>query len=141
MPECCEKAIIRSGYVPLSRRLLEYGEESYSDSTLTQNVVMWVFSFFDEDSMCRKCRMAFGEMFDWFDRYGLFKDPVRGVRMVIEPQASQNLIYADLGMEKLPANIFCDAEGRIIDIIFEFPEARWLEEHILPVIQNEGRIA
>lgn len=139
MSACCGKAVIRAGYETISQRFLNYGREAYAENTKKQRVVMWVFSFFDEQNMCKTCRTAFGEMFDWFNKYGLFDSLSTAVRLVIEPSPEQNLIYKDLGMEKLPANVFCDSEGKIIEILFEFPDSRWLDNYILPYIQEAGK--
>lgn len=138
---CCGEAIIRAGYHTISQRLLMYGQEAYSENTTKQRTVMWVFSFFDQENMCKKCKTAFGEMYDWFDKYGLLTSLSTGVRIVLEPQPEQNLIYTDLGMNKLPANIFCDEHGKIIEILFEFPDKKWLENYIMPYIQEAGKRA
>ena len=98
---------------------------------------MWVFSFFDESKMCEKCRSDFATMYEWFQKYGLFDSPTGCVRIVVEGSPGGNLIYTDLGMEKLPAHLFCDSRGRIVDILFQFPTVQWLEKHVLPFIQSE----
>ena len=137
---CSNAAIIHGGYEPLSKRLLEYGKEAYSDLVSRQRVIMWVFVFYDENDQCPSCKQAFSDMFAWFNKYNLFDDPVRCVRSVIEPDPEKNWIYTDLGMHKLPAVVFCNDKGLIYDIVFEFPGQRWLEEYILPYIQNDGKI-
>lgn len=141
MSACCgNNVFIQSGYRTLSHRLLDYGKEAYADVTSRQRVIMWVFIFYDDSTMCKMCKAAFDEMFSWFRKYGLFDNPVRCVRTVIEDDPEKNLIYTDLGMQKLPAIVFADDNGRIIDILFEFPEAKWLENYILPYIQADGGV-
>lgn len=142
MSICCSDGVFISGeYQPLSHRLLSYGEEAYKDVKKHQRVVMWVFLFYDESDLCPKCKESFRDMFDWFNKYGLFNDPIRCVRTVVEPEPMKNLIYTDLGMKKLPAVVFADEKCRILDILFEFPGPRWLEEYVLPYIQDDGKLA
>lgn len=141
MSACCgDKVIIRGGYEPLSQRLLSYGKEAYSDVTAKQRVVMWIFIFYDNDSACQTCKSAFDDMFAWFHKYGLFTDPSRAVRTVVEDDPEKNLIYTDFGMSKLPMLVFTDSEGRILDILFEFPNEKWLNNYIMPYIQADGKI-
>ena len=137
---CSDSVVIHGGYEPLSQRLLSYGQDAYSDVNSRQRVVMWVFVFYDENDQCPSCKQAFSDMFSWFNKYHLFDDPVRCVRTVIEPEPEKNLIYTDLGMHKLPAVVFCTDKGQIYDIVFEFPGQKWLEEYILPYIQNDGKL-
>jgi hypothetical protein len=61
------------------------------------------------------------------------------VRTVIEPEAEKNLIYTDLGMQKLPAIVFCNEKGLIYHVMFHFPEQKWLDTYILPYIQDDGK--
>lgn len=142
MSVCCSDGVFISGeYQPLSQRLLSYGMEAYKDVKKRQRVVMWVFMFYDESAMCPACKQSYSEMFAWFHKYNLFDDPVRCVRTVIEPEPKKNLIYTDLGMNKLPTVVFADEKGRILDILFEFPGTKWLEQYVLPFIQDDGKLA
>jgi len=142
MSICCSDGVFISGeYVPLSQRLLAYGKEAYSDVTKRQRVIMWVFIFYDESDMCPKCKESFSDMFAWFNKNNLFNDPIRCVRTVLEPEPKKNLIYTDLGMAKLPAVVFADEKCRVLDILFEFPGDRWLNEYVLPYIQDDGKLA
>lgn len=142
MSICCSDGVFISGeYVPLSQRLLAYGKEAYSDVTKRQRVIMWVFIFYDESDMCPKCKESFSDMFTWFNKNNLFNDPIRCVRTVLEPEPKKNLIYTDLGMAKLPAVVFADEKCRVLDILFEFPGERWLNEYVLPYIQDDGKLA
>jgi hypothetical protein len=142
MSVCCSDGVFISGeYQPLSQRLLSYGMEAYKDVKKRQRVVMWVFMFYDESAMCPACKQSYSEMFAWFHKYNLFDDPVRCVRTVIEPEPKKNLIYTDLGMNKLPTVVFADEKCRILDILFEFPGTKWLEQYVLPFIQDDGKLA
>jgi len=142
MSICCSDGVFISGeYIPLSQRLLAYGKEAYSDVTKRQRVIMWVFVFYDETDMCPQCKQSFSDMFAWFNKNNLFNDPIRCVRTVLEPDPKKNLIYTDLGMAKLPAVVFADEKCRILDILFEFPGEKWLNEYVLPYIQEDGKLA
>jgi hypothetical protein len=138
---CSDAAVINGGYTPLSQRLLEYGMDAYSDlAPNRQRVIMWVFIFYDQNDQCPTCKQAFDGMFSWFNKYHLLDDPVRCVRTVVEPEPEKNLIFVDRGSRKLPMVLFCNEKGMIFDELFEFPGAKWLEEYILPYIQNDGRL-
>lgn len=141
MSSCCgENVIIRSGDELLCDRLLNYGEEEYAELSLKQRVIMWVYVFYDEKSQCPACKAAYADMFTWFNKYNLFNNPMGCARAVIEPTPEQNLIYTDLGMNKLPAILFCDEKGRIVHIKFDFPDDKWLTTHILPFFQEDGKL-
>lgn len=131
--------IIHGGFEMLSKRLLDYGNEAYSDLVSRQRVIMWIFIFYDENDLCPACKQAFSDLFDWLDKYNLREDPVRCVRTVIEPEPEKNLIYTDLGMQKLPAIVFCNENGLIYHVMFHFPEQKWLDTYILPYIQDDGK--
>jgi len=144
MSVCCGDGVFIGGeYLPLSQRLLKYGMEAYSDVKKRQRVVMWVFLFYDETKMCPTCKESFNDMFAWFNKYNLFDDPVRCVRTVIEPQPldGHNQIYSDFGMNKPPMVVFADEKCRILDILFYFPDAKWLNQYVLPFIQDDEKIA
>lgn len=121
----------------LAQRLLDYGNEVYGGCASTQRVLMWVFTFYDASADCPACRDGLERMYGWFHRYGFTTDRVRGVRMVVEDEPGKNRIYGDLGMQRLPAHIFTDSEGRIFDVLFTFPDDAWLESHILPIFQKD----
>ncbi len=125
-------------YKTLSRRLVDFGNEVYADCTIEQNVIMWVFSFYDGMKNCKICKHSLDEMYKWFHKYGLLNDPVRGVRMVVEDEPHTNLLYEEFGFSKLPMHIFTDGEGKIIDILFDYPDSAWLDKFILPYIQKDS---
>lgn len=127
-------------YKPLSKRLVDFGNEVYSDCKSSQNVIMWVFSFYDGLANCKICKHSLEEMYDWFNKYGLLNDPVRGVRIVIEDEPSTNMIYSDLRFNTVPVHIFADGEGKVIDILYDFPDTEWLNKFILPYIQKDSAI-
>lgn len=137
---CSDEVVVKGIYKPLNQRLLDFGNEVYKDCETEQRVIMWVFSFYDPESTCKACKNAFDTMYNWFNQYGLTNDPVHGVRMVVEDEPNKNLIYMDLGINKLPMHIFTDSKGKIFDIIYEFPEKKWLDEYILPYIQADSKL-
>ena len=139
MAVCCPDTPDIDGiYKTFSRRLLDFGKEVYAGCNTEQRVIMWIFSFYDGMSKCKVCKHALDDMYGWFNKYGMLNDPVHGVRMVIEDEPHTNMIYNDLGFTKLPMHIFTDAEGKIIDILFDFPDAEWLNKYILPVLQGDS---
>lgn len=141
MARCCpETPEIDGIYKPLSRRLVDFGNEVYADCNGSQRVIMWVFSFYDGMANCKVCKHSLDEMYGWFHKYGLLNDPVRGVRMVVEDEPHTNMIYNDFGFTKLPMHIFTDGDGKIIDMLFDFPEADWLDKYILPYLQEDAKI-
>lgn len=141
MAKCCpETPEIDGIYKTLSRRLVDFGNEVYADCIADQRVIMWVFSFYDGMANCKVCKHSLDEMYGWFHKYGLLNDPVRGVRMVVEDEPHTNMIYNDFGFTKLPMHIFTDGDGKIIDMLFDFPEAEWLDKYILPYLQEDAKI-
>lgn len=135
---CCdEKAVIQGIYKPLNERLIEYGKEAFSDVQLNNRTILWIFSFYEQADDCEECRSSFSDMWDWFHKYGLFNNPVRSVKSVVEPEPHNNLIYNDLGFTKLPMHLFCDENGKIFDIILGFPSTAWLDTYILPIVKND----
>ena len=141
MAKCCpETSEIDGIYKTLSRRLVDFGNEVYADCIADQRVIMWVFSFYDGMANCKVCKHSLDEMYGWFHKYGLLNDPVRGVRMVVEDEPHTNMIYNDFGFTKLPMHIFTDGDGKIIDMLFDFPEAEWLDKYILPYLQEDAKI-
>lgn len=136
MSGCCGEAIINGIYRPLSERLLEYGREAYAGSEFNGNTVMWIFTFYDDMAACEACRNGLSGMYDWFYNYNLFDNPSKCVKIVVEPEPAANLIVTEMGWDKLPLNVFTDRDGRIFDMLFEFPSHEWLDKYILPRIQN-----
>ena len=137
---CCSGPVVIDGiYKPLSRSLLDYGKEVYSETTSTQRVILWVFSFYDAKSECPVCRNGIERMYDWFHKFGLLTDPVRGVRMVLDDDPDSNPVFTDLKLASKPVNIFTDENGMVYDIIYEFPDDAWLDKYILPLIQRDTR--
>ena len=138
---CCGDPVDIDGiYQPLSLRLLNFGKEVYRETTSTQRVFMWVFSFYNAKDECPVCKHGIERLYGWFSKYGLTEDPVRGVRIVLDDEADMNAIYNDLHFDIAPVNIFTDSEGKIIDILFEFPDESWLDKYILPFVQKDMRI-
>lgn len=137
---CCnKKSPLDSIYSPISKRLVEFGMEVYDDAVLEKysNTFLWIFTFYHDDEMCEECQFKFSDMSTWFSKYGMFENPTRNVKWVIEDEPDKNLIYKEIGFSKTPMHIFCDSDGKIIDIVTGFPTPDWLEKHILPLIQGD----
>jgi len=137
---CCnEKAPLDNIYIPLNKRLIQFGTEIYGDdlNNIYKSTHMWVFTFYGEDDMCDDCMFKFSRMTNWFTQYGLFTNPEKNVKWILEDEADKNLIYQEMGFSKTPMHIFCNKNGDIHDIIIGFPTDEWLEKHILPLINNE----
>ena len=139
-PCCGEPVEIDDIYKPLCNRLLDYGRDAYRDTTSKQRVVMWVYSFYNAKDECPVCRNGIQRLYEWFGKYGLTENPARGVRIVIDDEASTSAILDDLHIDFAPVNIFADEEGKIIDILYEFPDEQWLDRYILPFIQKDSTI-
>jgi hypothetical protein len=127
-------------YLPLSKRLVEFGNQVYADCTSSQRVIMWVFSFYDADSECPVCKHGLERLRDWFAKYGLVDNPVRSVGLVADDDAKSSSVLDDLHIDFAPVNIFTDGDGKVIDILFEFPDEAWLDKNILPFIQKDSTI-
>jgi len=142
MPKpCCGKPVDIDGiYKPLSLRLLEYGLDAYKNTTSSQRVIMWVYSFYNAKDECPVCKHGIETMYNWFGKHGLLENPTRGVRIVVDDEASTSSILDDIHVDFAPVNIFTDGEGKVIDMIFEFPDEYWLEKYILPFIQKDASI-
>lgn len=141
MAQCCpETPEIDGIYKPLCRRLVDFGNKVYADCKTDQRVIMWVFSFYNGMANCKVCKHALEEMYGWFNKYGLLNDPVRGVRMVVEDEPHTDKFYVELGFTKLPMHIFADGNGRVIDILYDFPDSEWLDKYILPYLQEDSKI-
>ena len=137
---CSDEVVVKGMYKPLGKRLVDFGNEVYANCDTNQRIIMWVFSFYDPNTTCKACKNAFDTMYNWFNQYGLTNDPVRGVRMVVEDEPESNLIYRDMKVTGLPMHIFTKPNGDIFDIIYEFPEPKWLDEYILPYIQADTKL-
>ena len=141
MAKCCpETPEIDGIYKPLSRRLVDFGNEVYADCSADQRVIMWVFSFYNAKDECPVCKHGIESMYNWFGKHGLLENPARGVRIVIDDEASTSAILDDIHVDFAPVCMFTDGEGKVIDMIFEFPDDAWLEKYILPFIQKDMSI-
>ena len=137
---CCnKKAPIDYIYVPLSERLVDFGKEVSGEQLMKQysSTFMWVFTFYGDDDLCDDCKFKFAAMNQWFQQYSLFTDPIRNVKWILEDEPEKNLIYQEMGFSKTPMHMFCDKDGKIIDIIMGFPTPEWLEKYILPLVKEE----
>lgn len=61
-----------------------------------------------------------------------------GKKTLVEGQTSVDGIIEELGIKSPPVNIFTDADGKIIDMLFEYPDDAWLDKYILPFIQKDS---
>lgn len=137
---CCEDTPIDGEYVSLNKRLIQYGKDSFSEELLKKypHTHMWVFTFLDEDDMCIECQTKFSKMSQWFSKYNLLDDVMKNVKWVFDDEIKNNLIFKDLGINKTPVHLFCDSNGKIIDIIYGFADVDWLDKHILPLIRSDS---
>lgn len=135
---CCEEKAIGDIYTPLNKRLVEFGSEVLGPAFISKmpHTLLWIFTFFYEEDLCEECKVKFTNMNYWFHKYGLFEDPVRNVKWIVENEPNKNLIYQEMGFTKSPMHIFTNENGDVIDIVTGFPEERWLEKYILPIIQQ-----
>jgi hypothetical protein len=136
---CCEnKDPLDRIYVPLSERLIQFGEDTYGEMVMDKYKYthMWVFTFYSDIDFCETCQKRFTSMNKWFSDYGLFDDPIRNVKWVVEDEPEKNMIYKEMGFTKTPMHIFTDSDGKIIDIFTGFPTPEWLEKYILPLIRK-----
>ena len=140
-PCCRGKVAIDGIYKPLSVRLRELGEDAYRDTKGSHRVIMWVFSFFNAKDECPVCKGGLERLYGWFMKYGLLDNPSREARIVIDDEASTSAILDDMHVDFAPVNIFADAEGKVIDMVFEYPDEWWLDKYILPFIQQDSGIA
>lgn len=140
---CCnQNAQLDNIYLSLHKRLLEFGNEIYGEQLMASHpsTFMWIFTFYSDAELCEECQFSFSAMNKWFHDYGLFNNPIRNVKWIIEDEPEKNFIYKELGFSKTPMHLFCDKDGKIIDIIMGFPTPEWLEKHILPLIQADMNI-
>jgi len=141
MGGCCNNFPINGSYVPLNKRLIEYGKDSYvHNPELLEKFSythMWIFTFIDSKDYCEECQVKFSIMSNWFNKYNLLNDPKKNVKWIVDDEIENNLIFKDLDIKKTPFHLFCDSNGKIIDIIYGFADDEWLEKHILPLIRTE----
>jgi len=131
---CCDGMNVKIGlYKPLSQRLLDFGNETYSDFT-SVNTLMWMFIFYDGNTDCPKCKSSLSDIHDWFYNKGLLDNKNGMVKIVVEPEPEKCKIYTDFGFTLKPMHIFCDSKGNIFDIFTGLPDVNWLDKHILPYI-------
>jgi len=125
-------------YVPLNKRLINYGREQYGEQLLEKfkKTHIWLFTFYDDKNIrgCQECGSKLSEMGSWFAKYGLFDNLIKNVKWVIDDNVSNNMILKDMNVTKTPVHFFCDEQGKIIDIVYGFPTPDWLEKHILPLV-------
>ena len=139
-PCCGEPVDIAGTYKPLSIYLRDIGLKTYGDEAKSRRFVMWVFSFYNADSECPVCKHGLERLRDWFAKYGLVDNPVRSVGLVADDDAKSSSVLDDLHIDFAPVNIFTDGDGKVIDILFEFPDEAWLDKNILPFIQKDSTI-
>ena len=140
-PCCGDKAAPLGIYRPLNERLTAYGSEAFGEDEMKRRrTAMWLFTLYKEKDACSECRSRLSVMYDWFHGYGLFDNPAGCVRFVVEPDPESNLICRDMGFSKYPMHLFCNPDGSVFDAVFGFPDAGWLEKHILPIIKNDSRL-
>ena len=131
------RAAVDTIYNPLSKRLIDFGNDAYEHQDNNNiHTTLWLFTFYSEENLCEPSQPRFTEMHTWFDNYGLFNDPISNVKWVVEDEPSKNLIYTEMGFTKNPMHIFTDSDGNIFDIFIGFPNSTWLEKHILPLIRK-----
>lgn len=137
--DCCNgKTFGDQLYIPLNKRLLEFGKDSTNPILMEQfsTTSLWIFSFLDNnDTMCMDCIEKIQIMVSWFDKFGLLKNPINNVKWIFEDDMLNNLISRDLGMTKSPTHLICDSNGNIIDIVTGFPDENWLNKNILPLVK------
>jgi hypothetical protein len=135
---CCgEKNFGNQLYKPLNRRLLDFGTDSTQKELLDQfpDTHIWLFSFFDKaDLECQDCTSKLKSMVSWVEKYGLLSNPVRNMKWIVEEDIKNNFIAKEIGLSKSPTHLICNREGNIIDIIAGFPDDKWLEKNILPLV-------
>lgn len=127
-------------YIPLYKRLVEYGKEVYGKKLLEKYTTtrMWIFTFYCEKTMnkCNDCIEKLSEMGKWINKYGFLENSMNNIKWVIEDEPDKNLIIKDLRIEKTPVHIITSGDGKIIDILYGFPDTSWLEKYILAYIKS-----
>lgn len=138
---CCRDKFGNQLYVPLNTRLVNFGKESTAPELLEKfpDTHIWLFSFFDQkDTECPDCTIKFQEMIEWFEKFGLLKNPVNNVKWIFEDNIKSNLICRDVGITKSPTHLICNSDGNILDILQGFPDSEWLTKYMLPIV-NQNR--
>lgn len=138
---CCDDKLFGNQiYVPLNKRLIEFGKDSTNPIFMEQfNVTtLWIFTFLNKDDIiCVDCINKIQIMVAWFEKFGLLKNPVNNVKWIFEDDMLNNLICRDIGISKSPTHLFCNSDGNIIDIVTGFPDENWLDNNILPLVQPQ----
>lgn len=134
---CCDKkTTIDDVYVPLNKRLVAFAKQITDKEIMRRypSTKLFMFTFIDNDRMCTECAEKFGEMLEWFNRYGVLNDPVNNVKWIFEDEMEKNLIALDIGISKSPTHLICDGDGNVKDIVTGFPSSEWLEKHFLQML-------
>lgn len=135
---CCKENFGDNLYLPLNQRLLKYGADNTAPEMMLKypETAVWIFSFFDKESMeCEDCMSKFKSMVMWFEKFGLLKNPINNVKWILTDDMKISLIYRDIGLStNSPTHLICDKSGNILDIIKGFPDDRFLEKYILPLV-------
>ena len=136
---CCDDKLFGNQiYIPLNKRLLEFGKDSSNPILMEQFSVtkLWIFTFLDKnDTICVDCISKIQIMVNWFEKFGLLKNPINNIKWIFEDDMSNNLICRDMGISKSPTHLLCDSDGKIIDIVTGFPDENWLDSNILPLVK------
>ena len=132
---------VEGEYSTLDKRLVDYGKEVYGTDLMDSYPLthIWLFTFYCTDEMekCTDCMQKIASMGEWINKYGLLDDSVKNVKWVIDDEPGNNLILRDLHIEKTPVHIFTSGDGKIIDILYGFPDTSWLEKYILPLVRKD----
>lgn len=128
-------------YLTLDKRLFEYGKEVYGKDLFKKFPIthIWIFTFYCAEEMekCEDCIVKLSKMGEWINKYGFLEDPIKNVKWVIDDEPGNNLILQDLHIEKMPVHIIANGEGKIFDVLYGFPDPRWLEKYILPFVRKD----
>ena len=126
-------------YLTLDKRLFEYGKEAYGTALFKKFPItqLWIFTFYCAAEMekCEDCVTKLSKMAEWINKYGFLEDLIKNVKWVIDDEPGNNLILQDLHIEKMPVHIITNGEGKIIDLLYGFPDPGWLEKYILPLVR------
>lgn len=132
---------VEGEYLTLDKRLLEYGKEVYGKPLLEKYPIthIWMFTFYCAEEMkaCDDCAEKLAAMGEWINKYGFLEDPLKNVKWVIDDEPGNNLILKDLHIENTPVHIVTEGNGKIIDVLYGFPDQRWLEKYILGLIRKD----
>lgn len=134
---CCNH-VFDDIYLPLNKRLVRFGNETYKEYDPNFNDVpkIWVFTFYKENETCDECKEMLSNMTSWFEKYGCFSDPLYKVHWILDDEPELNMIYKDIGFSKTPIHLFCDSNGNIFNIFTGIPDNEWLDRYILNIIRS-----